>query len=461
MKLTVIGGGGVRTPLFVASALRRAEQTSLDELCLMDIHADRLATMDQLCQSVAQHMESSVKITTTADPRAALEGSDYVVTTIRVGNEAGRVLDERIALRHGVLGQETTGPGGFAMAMRSIPAILAYAEMIRKLAPQAWILNFSNPAGLVTQALRWSGFERTVGICDGANLAQQDVSKWLQVDPHRLAAEVFGLNHLSWTRRVWLDGEDVLPGLLRNPEFCATSSIKVFDQDLIQMLGLHLNEYLYYYYYAERALEQITQDRQTRGEEVLALNQKLFDTLSKPELRAHPEEALRAYIGYEKRRSATYMHYAQPDGPSMDQADQIDFGTLKVSPEEGEGYAGVALDIITALESGTPLRTALNIPNKGAIEGMLADDVVEVSCSIADGEICPVPIGATPPITAHLMGQVKNYERLAVEAILTRSRKLGIQALMEHPLVQSYSRSKTLLDEYLQAHAAYVGDWSA
>ena len=240
---------------------------------------------------------------------------------------------------------------------------------------------------------------------------------------------------------MWLDGKDVLPGLLSNPEFCASSSIRVFDHDLIQMLGLHLNEYLYYYYYAERALEQIQSDRQTRGEEVLALNQKLFETLRTPELRAHPEEALRAYIGYEKRRSATYMHYAQPDGPTMEQADQIDFGTLKVSPEEGEGYAGVALDIITALEFGTPLRTALNVANQGAIEGMHADDVVEVSCTVADGEIRPVPIGAAPPITAHLMGQVKNYERLAVEAILTRSRKLGIQALMEHPLVQSYSRS--------------------
>ena len=139
MKLTVIGGGGVRSPLFVASALRRAEQTSLDELCLMDIDADRLATMDQLCTSVAQHMESSVKITTTTNPHTALEGSDYIVTTIRVGNEAGRVLDERIALRHGVLGQETTGPGGFAMAMRSIPAILEYAGLAQKLAPQAWI----------------------------------------------------------------------------------------------------------------------------------------------------------------------------------------------------------------------------------------------------------------------------------------------------------------------------------
>ncbi|MDD5370462.1 MAG: hypothetical protein PHQ40_15370 [Anaerolineaceae bacterium] len=460
MKLTVIGGGGVRSPLFVASALRRAEQTCLNELCLMDIDGGRLETMRGLCQAVAQHMESSVKITTTLDPQAALQGADYIVTTIRVGNEAGRVLDERIALRHGVLGQETTGPGGFAMAMRSIPAILDYAALAQKLAPRAWILNFTNPAGLVTQALRWSGFARTVGICDGANLAQADASKWLQVEPHRLVAEVFGLNHLSWTRRVWLDGEDVLPGLLRNPEYCANSSIKVFDYDLIQLLGMHLNEYLYYYYYAERALEQIQRDRQTRGEEVLALNQKLFDTLRTPDLQAHPEEALRTYIGYEMRRSATYMHYAQPAGPTMEQADQIDFSPLRVSPEEGEGYAGVALDIITALESGKPLRTALNVPNQGAIESMHADDVVEVSCSVADGEIRPVHIGAVPPITAHLMGQVKNYERLAVEAILTRSRRLGIQALMEHPLVQSYSRSTTLMDEYLQAHGAYVGDWS-
>ncbi len=459
MKLTVIGGGGVRTPLFAAAALRRAEETHLRELCLMDVDASRLSTMAGLCSTLGQRLESPVQITSTTDAQAALDGADYIVTSIRVGNEAGRVLDERIALRCGVLGQETTGPGGFAFAMRSIPALLDYAELAQKRAPQAWIFNFTNPAGLVTQALRSRGYEKTIGICDAANLAQHDASRWLGVPPKSLRGEVFGLNHLSWTRRLWQDGKDILPELLQNAAFCASGSIKIFDFDLVQLLGLYLNEYLYYYYYAERAVEQLTRDQQTRGEEVLALNRKLFDALQDPVVRANPEESLRMYFSYQKRRSATYMHYAQPEGLTMEQADQIDYSDLRVSPEEGDGYAGVALDIITALESGRPLETALNVPNQGAIQGILADDVVEVSCRIADGKISPLPIGSIPRQASSLMEAVKNYERLAVEAILARSRPLAVQALMAHPLVMSYSRATALVDDYLCAHAASIRDW--
>ena len=461
MKLAVIGGGGVRAPLFTASALARAEATHLDELCLMDIDGERLAIMGGLCRLLAQRLESPVKINLTTDPRAALDGADYIVTTVRVGNETGRVLDERIALKHGVLGQETTGPGGFAMAMRSIPALLRYAELAQELAPKAWIFNFTNPAGLVTQALRHKGFDRAVGICDGANLAQHDAARWLGIEPHLLKAEVFGLNHLSWARKIWLDGKDILPGLLSNPDFCRTGSIRVFDFDLIQMSGMHLNEYLYYYYYLEQAVEQISNDQKTRGEEVLALNAKLFERLRNMKAQGGlPEEALRTYLAYEKRRSATYMHYAQPDGPTMDQADELDYRGVPVSLTAGEGYAGVALDIISAFEFGKPFQTALNVPNCGSIDGLEADDVVEVTCTVRDGEIYPDPIGPVPQMARGLIGRVKDYERLAVKAILTRSRCLGIQALMAHPLILSYPRAKVLLDEYLQAHAPFVGTWS-
>ena len=435
MKLTVIGGGGVRAPLFVASALRRAEQAHLDELCLMDIDAERLETIGGLCREVAALLGSSVRITPTTSAEAALDGADYIVTTIRVGKEPGRVLDERIALRRGVLGQETTGPGGFAMAMRSIPEVLRYAALAQERAPRAWIFNFTNPAGLVTQALRQRGFERTVGICDGANLAQHDVSRWLKIPAEQVRHEVFGLNHLSWTRHAWVGDRDVLPGLLANPEFCSSSNLKIFDYTLIQLLGLYLNEYLYYFYYAERAVEQILADRQTRGEEVLALNEQLFAALRDPHIPADPLGRLRTFVAYQKRRSLTYMHYAQPGGPTLDEADQVDFHSLAFNPEEGEGYAGVALDIISALEAGKPFHTALNVPNQGAIAGMEAEDVVEVSCRVENGQITPQPVGEIPGHAARLMQSVKEYERLAVEAILQRSWSTGVRALMAHPLV--------------------------
>ncbi len=381
MKMTVLGGGGVRAPLFVLSTLKRAQRIHLDELVLMDIDRRKLELIGAVCREVAAQVGSPVSITTTSDARAALEGARYIVTTIRVGGEQGRVLDERIALKHGVLGQETTGPGGFAMAMRSIPAILNYARLAEQVAPGAWIFNFTNPAGLVAQALRREGFDRTVGICDGANEAQAAVAGFLKIPQREVKAEVFGLNHLSWGRAAFVDGRDVLPELLHNPDFYATTNLAMFDRELVDMIGFYLNEYLYYYYYAERAVAQISGEERTRGEEILGLNRALLDRLEAIDIHRQPEQALRAYVAYERRRGATYMHYARPGALTPDEADEADIpSNFDFSSDEGEGYAGVALSIIEAFETGQPLRTALNVPNDGAIEGMEATDVVEVSC---------------------------------------------------------------------------------
>ncbi|HEX9012455.1 MAG TPA: hypothetical protein VF813_03025, partial [Anaerolineaceae bacterium] len=211
IKIAVLGGGGVRTPMLVTALLERAQAVALDEIVLMDLDREKLELIGGLSRGMAAWMGSPIPIHLTDDPRRALESASYIITTIRVGGDAGRVLDERIALEHGLLGQETTGAGGLAMAMRSIPAIIDYARLAGEIAPGAWILNFTNPAGLVTQALRDSGFARTVGICDSANAAQNEAAAYLQVPAAELASEVFGLNHLSWTRRVDCGGRDVLP----------------------------------------------------------------------------------------------------------------------------------------------------------------------------------------------------------------------------------------------------------
>ncbi len=458
MKLTLIGGGGVRSPLFVNSTLKRAERLRLEELCLMDVDADRLAIIGNVCQMVAQARNSPVRVTTTADARQAIAGADYVVTSIRVGNEVGRINDERIALRHGVLGQETTGPGGFAMALRSIPAILDYAALIKELSPQAWMFNFTNPAGLVTQALRDAGFERSVGICDGANEAQHAVASYLDRPIDAVKHEMYGLNHLSWGRRVWVDGEDVLPGLLQDKRFLRESPLAVFEPELVQQMGLWLNEYLYYYYYAERAVEQIQQDELTRGEEILSLNTTLLNDLERAGPTAGPATILPIYYRYEQRRTATYMHYAKEGAPSIEDADAV-VDALEPPADGGEGYAGVALDIIEAFQTGEPRHIALNVPNQGVIDCMRPEDVVEVSCTVAHDSIQPLPVGAVPEAQELLMRQVKLYERLTVEAVRTRSREIAVRALMAHPLVLSYSLAKVLVDEYLDVHAPYVGEW--
>lgn len=457
MKLTLIGGGGVRSPLFVMSLLRWHERIGVDELCLMDIDAHKLETFGAMCQEVVRRAGNPFRLTTTPDAWEALTGADHVITTIRVGFEQGRALDERIALKHGVLGQETTGPGGFAMALRSIPALLGYAEILQEVSPNAWMYNFTNPAGLVAQGLREAGFARTIGICDGANGGQGALAHWMGVPHEAVRAEVFGLNHLSWCRRAWVNGEEQMAKALADDRFVREMQA-LFDPELVRQIGFHCNEYLYYYYYAEKALQAITGEGKTRGEEIVELNERLMEQLEEIGVVRNPEQALRAFFGYEKRRGATYMHYAY-GGLSMEEADRQQVFDADIPDHAGEGYAGVALSVVEALQNGGPLYTALNVSNEGAIAGMADDDVVEVSCQVDQEGVHPLPIGEVPVMQLHLMKTIKLYERLTVLAIRERSRKRAVEALMVHPLVLSYSRAKGLVDDYLVAHAPFVGAW--
>jgi 6-phospho-beta-glucosidase len=457
MKLTLIGAG-VRSPLFAAAALRRAERIGLDELFLMDIDGQRLELFSTLVQHQIDTSGSRVHLRTSTDSVAALDGADHVVTTIRVGGEAARVLDERIALRHGILGQETTGPGGFAMALRNIPAILKYAELLDRVSPNAWLYCFTNPAGIVTQALRDRGHVRSIGICDGANGAQQAVAEYLGLEPHALRAEVFGLNHLSWARRVTRDGLDLLPGLLVDDGFRASSSLSMFDPELVRIIGMWPNPYLYYFYYAEQAASDVDTERLTRGEEIRDLTAALIADLETIDPRRDPAAAAQRLRAYHRRRGATYMALARPDAPTADEADAVAFDATTWGPGDEEGYAAVMLDAVEALETGDPLHTALNVPNAGAIEGLDAGDVVEVSCEVDRHGVHPCPIGAVPEPQLALIRAVKAYERLTVRAIETRSRDVAIEALMTHPLVVSYSRATVLVDEYLAAHRPYL-EW--
>lgn len=451
MKLCLIGGGGVRAPLFVLSALKRARALGLEELWLLDLPESRLDVFGALSRALAdKHSDFPVRIRTTTDASEALRGADYVVTTIRPGGIDGRIRDERIALDLGVLGQETTGAGGFAMALRSIPQILNYAAMMRRLCPDAWLLNFTNPAGLVTQALQDAGFERSIGICDSANGAQRAVAKFLGRGETEVEAEVFGLNHLSFSRYVNVDGKNVLPEMLASDAFLKGSAQRVFDPDLVRHLGMWVNEYLYYFYYAEEAVAALRSGA-TRGEEIKVLNQRMIPDLLAAGALENPAAALDVYFGYEHRRSASYMAKANKSGESAP----------IVVDDDGEGYAGVALGIILALDGGTPIRTGLNTRNSGAIPELADSDVVEVSCVVDASGVQPVPVETLPALQAPLIQTIKTYERLAVDAILTQKRSKAVDALMVHPLVQSYPRAKALVDSYLEAHAAFIPEWSA
>jgi 6-phospho-beta-glucosidase len=234
----------------------------------------------------------------------------------------------------------------------------------------------------------------------------------------------------------------------------------LFEPALVRQVGMHCNEYLYYYYYAEKALQAIRAEGMTRGEEIVTLNQRLIEQLEEISVERNPEQALRIFFGYERRRGATYMHYAY-GGLTIEQADrQQQMFDADIPEEAGEGYAGVALSLIEAIETGNEIYTALNVLNCGSIIGMAEDDVVEVSCRVDGAGVDVLPIGEVPAPQLVLMKAVKLYERLTVQAIRERSRQLAVQALMAHPLVISYSRARPLVDEYLAAHANYIGEWS-
>ncbi|MCI0713322.1 MAG: 6-phospho-beta-glucosidase [Chloroflexi bacterium] len=457
MKLALIGGGGVRSPEFVRGALAFAADIGLQELWLMDIEPSRLNVMVPLCQQIVEQANSPFTLHHTTNLEEALRDADMIVTTIRVGAERGRVLDERIALKHNVLGQETTGPGGFSMAMRSIPALLDVAEQTERLTPRAWTFNFTNPAGLVSQALHDAGFQRIVGICDSANTAQYEIAHWLDVPTDMVKTEVFGLNHLSWTRSARIKGKNVLPALLQDDDFVQATHLRFFGPQLARNMGMFLNEYLYYYYFRDVAVQRIKEEELTRGEEVEVLNNQLFETLHQ----SSPDDYLRVYDAYNKRRSASYMAYAETDETlRRERANPTETtALLHQSQDDVGGYAGVALRTALAISQDLPLRIGLNVPNEGAIPTMRDDDVVEVTCEVDGNGIKPVKIGDIPEHADLLMHSVKYYERLAVRAILDRDRELAVEAMASHPLVGSYALGRTLVNEYLDAHQEYTGEW--
>jgi 6-phospho-beta-glucosidase len=454
MKLVLLGGGGVRSPLFVSSVVRRAETLKVDELWLVDTDAERLRLFGAIARWLVEEAGASLRVIGTTDPHAALSDADHIVTTIRVGGEEGRILDETIAIRHGVLGQETTGAGGFAMAARSIPAAVRYAELASRIAPNAWTYNFTNPAGLVTQALRDLGYDRTIGICDGANAGTRAVARFCGITAARLRAEVFGLNHLSWTRRVDLDGEDLLAALLADLRFHAETSLGLFDTSLVLEKRLWINEYLYYFYYSREAVEQQA-TAVGRARQISELNQSLMERLKEIDPERDAAAAMVAFRAYQEQRSATYMRY-----PRFGVAENEGARLPRSADEADEGYAGVALDAMEAIATGRPLQTALNVPNEGAIEGLEPGDVVEVSCVVDGHGARPMPLGNLPRPEVALTQAVKAYERLAVDAILGRSTSAAVAALLAHPLIPSYRIAEALVEEYLAAHKETLEPWS-
>lgn len=448
IKIAILGAAGLRTPLILQAILLRQSSLGLAELALMDIDAEHLDLIAALTAPLEAANPPRFRMTRTTTLEEALQGADYVITTFRVGGMAGRAIDERVALNHGVLGQETTGPGGFAMALRTIPVLLDVVQKMAHLCPQAWLINFANPAGLLAEAVvRVGGWRRSVGICDAPHTLRRALAALLSAAPEQVMLDYFGLNHLGWIRRVLYQGEDHLPRFLELIRQLDSVPGLPFDATLINTLGMIPNEYLYYYYHTRQAVENILQAGISRGEQLAAWNESLFAQLSALRASEDYEGMLRAYQAYLKQRGATYMVNESGQAHNLEQLDQALAESLS-----SEGYAGVALDLIEALNGKETRQMILNLPNQGAIHGMAGEAVVEIPAWVSAGLIQPLSVGDIPTHCLGLMQQVKAYEQLTIEAAVQGSYAKALTALTLHPLVPGVEVARQILDEYIQRH---------
>ena len=450
MKLTVIGGGGVRSMFLAKSIPQRAPGLHITELVFMDCDADKLRIYGGLARHVARLLDPALKFTLTTDADEAVRDADYIITTIRVGGDHTRVRDERIALDLGILGQETTGAAGLSFAMRSVPALADYCERIKRLSkPTVKVFNFTNPAGVVSQALRDMGYDFTYGICDAPSGMLHQFADLYGVDASRIVGECYGLNHLSFFRSIQIDGREIMPELIARPDAYEKTDLRFFGRDLIEHMGCVLNEYLYYFYYREQAVQNILKAGVTRGEVIEDINRQMTEELSKMDIENDFDSCLACFEKWYGKREDAYM--ANETGVHRDKPWKFDV----FSPDAG-GYAGVALRFIELVETGTTGSMILCAPNQGAIPTLADDDIVEITCDISRDGAKPHKVENPDPRALELIRRVKSYERLAAKAIVQRDRTAAVDCLMLHPLVNSYSLAVQLVDAYFALNAPFL-----
>ena len=451
MKIGVIGGAGVRTVIFINGLLKRYKKLNIDEVVLYDIDFEKLSIIGKLCRHVVKREGKDLVVREVYDAVDAIQGMDYIVTTLRVGGDHSRVVDESVALRNGVIGQETTGVGGFSMAVRTIPVLMDYCELIEKHAPEAWIFNFTNPSGLVTQALHSAGHHRIIGICDAPSSLKYRMCDKLGVTEEEMYVEFFGLNHLSWVKSVQVNGEEIMDKLIADDDFMSSiHELKIFDREVVRQTGMIPNEYLYYYYHREKALANINKSDMTRGMTIEKVNIEMMKELKAMDIDADPEEALQIFLYYMQLRENSYMSIESGSANRP----MLEKGSLPVP--EGMGYAGVMLDCIEGMQSESGRTLVLSILNRGSIPFLADDDVVEVTCNVSKNGIEPVKQETVPTMCELYIRLIKRYERLTVEAVAEGNEEKAVEALMTHPLINSYSLAKKLIADYNEAYGEKI-----
>ncbi len=430
MKVTVIGGGSTYTPELINGFLARLASFPLSELWLMDIDQHRLDIVGKFAQRTVEAQGAPFKVILTADRRAAIRGASDVITQLRVGMMEARRRDEYLGQRHGLIGQETTGVGGMAKALRTIPVILDIANDMCELAPGALLANFTNPSGLITEALfRYAPDVPAVGVCNVALHAKMDLTKMLEqqfhasIDPSRTQLKTLGLNHLTWHSGFTLDGEDMWPRIMAHHlAELRSDPEREWDVRTIESLQMLPNYYLQYFYYTQRKLAEQQQWPPSRAEQVIAIEDDLL------------------------------RQYAEPDR-SEPPADLMKRG--------GAYYSTVATQLLHAHYNDLGETHVANVWHNGAVPGWPDDWVLELPCRVDRSGVHPLPAAPLPPVCFGLLAQVKAYELLTVEAAVHGDRNAAYQALLANPLGPSADKVQTVLDDLLEIHRDYLPQfWS-
>ncbi len=449
-KVVVIGAGGVRTPLLIYGLVQSQSALGIDRITLFDIDGERLNVIAGLCGEVSRQFPESPAIEVETSLERALEGAHYVLNSIRVGGIAARARDERIAIEHGLAGQETTGPGGAAMALRTLPAILEQARLVETIAPDAWFINFTNPAGLITQALSNHTKVKVIGICDTPAELFHQIASASGEPLEYMSFDYAGLNHLGWISRIRLRGEDITGRVLDDLELLRRIySADLFDPQLIHTLRLIPTEYLFFYYSQRRALKNQQKAGASRGEELEKLNRSLFHQLKAED----PRTGLETYRSYLNQRNSSYMQLEAQGGSAFSSSLRAeDPFTLAT------GYHRIAVDVMLGLTSSQPKQVVVNVRNRGTINGLNDDDIVEVLCDISQSGPAPRPVGELPESVRGLVLSVKAYERTLIRAAVTGSSSLAALALLEYPIVGDWELAKETLDALRNsdAHLSYL-----
>ncbi|MFE3169188.1 6-phospho-beta-glucosidase [Streptomyces sp. NPDC059224] len=438
MRLTILGGGGFRVPLVYGALLTDRGEGRVTEVVLHDLDAGRLSAVARVLAEQAAGAPGAPTVTATTDLDEALRGADFVFSAIRVGGLAGRADDERVALAEGVLGQETVGAGGIAYGLRTVPVAVDIARRVARLAPDAWVINFTNPAGLVTEAMSRHLGDRVIGICDSPVGLGRRIARVLGANPREAWIDYVGLNHLGWVRGLRVAGRDELPRLLADPALLGSfEEGRLFGVDWLQSLGAIPNEYLHYYYFNREAVRAYRQAEKTRGAFLRDQQAHFYEAVAEPEAKA-----LDVWDRTRAEREATYMaENRETAGAGERDADDL-----------SGGYEKVALALMRAIARDERTTLILNVRNRSTLSVLDGDAVIEVPCLVDANGAHPVSVAPLPGHATGLVCSVKAVEREVLAAAESGSRRTAVKAFALHPLVDSVNVARRLVEGYTDVH---------